>query len=176
MNSRFTSLPTNAWFAKLSIICAVCLPFNGHALTERIDDSASPRSRVASQTNLGDQGRLIANNPAASTASLKFGRVNYKLSMAKYVGKQARIYYVVPLGIVGLLSPAGLKVEWRGNGVFSNGQARPGERSLVWTGTVHEAWMSEGLDLTVQVDLRDIRLPPGASFGFESYFEIETLP
>lgn len=175
MKARFTFVST-VWFFTLVVLCVAILPVNAYAVTERLDDSASPRSRVASQTNLGDQGRLIANNPAASTATIKFGRVNYKLATAKYVGKQARIYYVVPLGIVGLRSPAGLKVEWRGNGVFSNGQARPGERSLVWTGTVHDVWMIEGLDLTMQADLREIRLPPGANFGFESYFEIETFP
>lgn len=175
MKTRYISIPT-VWLYSLLIAFTACMPLNGYAITERLDDSASPRSRVASQTNLGDQGRLVANNPAASTATLKFGRVNYKLATAKYAGKQARIYYVVPLGIVGLRSPVGLKIEWRGNGIFSNGQARPGERTLVWTGIVHDTWMTEGLDLTMQVDLREIRLPPGANFGFESYFEIETLP
>jgi hypothetical protein len=161
------------WLATFLLTGLCWLPIQSQAITERLDDSASPLSRVASQTSLGDQGRLLTDS---TTATLQFGRVNYKLSTAKYIGKQARIYYVIPLGIPGLLSPAGLRVEWRGHGLFSNGQARPGERSLVWTGTVREAWMTEGLNITMQVDLHEINLPPGANFGFESYFEIETLP
>lgn len=164
------------WFQALSLASLCLLPIQSHAITERIDDSASPRSRVASQTVLSDQGQLLTNTAAATVVTLKFGRINYKLATAKFIGKQARIYYVVPLAIAGLRSPVGLKVDWRGNGIFNNGQARPGERSLVWTGMVREAWLVEGLDVTMQVDLREIRLPPGVNFGFESYFEIETLP
>jgi hypothetical protein len=164
------------WLQALSLASLCWLPTQSRAISERLDDTASPRNRVVSQTVLGDQGRLLAQTASGTLVTLKFGRINYKLATARFIGKNARIYYVVPLAIAGLRSPAGLKVEWRGHGIFSNGQARPGERSIVWTGTVHEAWMLEGLDVTMQVDLREINLPPGANFGFESYFEIETLP
>ncbi len=107
---------------------------------------------------------------------LKFGQVDYKLATANFVGKQARIYYVIPASIPGLVSPSGLRVEWRGNAPFESGTGRPGDRILVWTGTVTEAWMSASLDLTMQVDLAALRLPSGTNFGFESYFEIEGLP
>lgn len=160
----------------LSLVSLCLMPAKSQASGERLDDSASPRNRVVSQSVLGDQGQLLTNSASGTLVTLKFGRIDYKLATTKFIGKHARIYYVVPLAIAGLRSPVGLKVEWRGHGTFSNGQAKPGERRLVWTGTVHEAWMTEGLDVTMQVDLREIRLPPGANFGFESYFEIETLP
>lgn len=175
MSLRFKTTLSSAIQA-LSLVVLVLSSLQSHALTERLDDSASPRSRVESQTVLGDQGRLITGPTTPTMATLKFGRITYKLATAKFMGKQARIYYVVPPSIAGLRSPAGLKVEWRGNGIFSSGQARPGERNLVWTGTIREAWMVEGLDISMLVDLREIRLPPGAAFGFESFFEIETLP
>lgn len=175
MSLRLKTMLSSAMPA-LCVVMLFGLPLLSHALTERLDDSASPRSRVESQTVLGDQGRLITGPTQPTMITLKFGRINYKLATAKFMGKQARIYYVVPPAIAGLRSPAGLKVEWRGNGIFSNGQARPGERNLVWTGTIRDAWMVEGLDVSMLVDLREIRLPPGATFGFESYFEIETLP
>jgi hypothetical protein len=175
MSTRLKSGPL-LLFQTLSLAGLCLLPTQSRAISERLDDTASPRNRVVSQTVLGDQGQLLAHTASGTLVTLKFGRINYKLATAKFIGKRARIYYVVPLAITGLRSPVGLKVEWRGHGIFSNGRARPGERSMVWAGTVHEAWMTEGLDVTMQVDLREINLPPGANFGFESYFEIETLP
>lgn len=155
-----------AWAALQALPC--------HA--ERLDDSASPRSRVAAQVVMSDEGRPLADSLNPRTAIVKFGRVDYRLSTARFVGRQARIYYVVPSAMPGLRSPAGLRVAWRGSGLFSNGTARPGERQLVWVGQVREPWMSEGLDLTMQVDLREVTLPPDGNFGFESYFDIEVLP
>lgn len=148
---------------------------SAHA-ADRLDDSASPRSRVQAQVALSNEGRPVADSVNPTTALVRFGRVEYKLATARYVGKQARIYYVVPALINGLRSPAALRVDWRGNGIFSNGTARPGERRMVWAGIVREPWMSEGLDLSFQVDLREINLPNDGSFGFESYFEIEVTP
>ena len=96
--------------------------------------------------------------------------------MAPYIGKQARIYYVVPAHIKGLRSPVGMQAEWRSYGAFASGVARPGERQLVWTGLVREAWMAPSLELTVNVDLRELQLPRNGQFEFESYFEIEAFP
>jgi len=114
--------------------------------------------------------------PAPTHAVFKYGRVDYRLSTGRYSGRQARIYFVVPALIAGLRSPAGLRVEWRGNGLFASGAARPGERTLVWSGVVKGPWIAEGLDLTLQLDLRELRQPDNPSFGFESYFEIEVIP
>lgn len=143
---------------------------------ERLDDSASPRSRVAAQVVMTDEGRPLADSRAPTRAIVRFGRVEYKLATARYVGKQARIYYVVPALIPGLRSPAGLLVEWRTLGAFAGGTARPGERSLVWSGVVAQPWMQEALDLSFQVELRQLQLGRDGQLGFESYFEIEVSP
>lgn len=171
MNDTFTR--------RLLLWLALCISAQAcpvHSGSERLDDSTSPRSRVEAPVVLGNNGGLLADNPDATQAIVKFGRVDYRLATAPYVGKQARIYYVAPAAIPGLVSPSGLRLEWRGNGLFSDGSARPGERVLVWSGKVDDAWMSEGLDLTLYVELASIRLSPGESFGFESWFEIEVLP
>lgn len=151
-------------------------PLSSALAAERLDDSASPRSRVPAQVVMSNEGRPLNDSLNPVTATVNFGRVDYKLATARYVGRQARIYYVVPPQISGLRSPAGLRVDWRGNGLFASGSARPGERQLVWSGTVRDAWMSDGLDLSFQVDLRELQLARDGQFGFESYFEIETLP
>lgn len=143
---------------------------------ERLDDSASPRSRVRAPVVLGEDGRPLQDSRNATRATVRFGRVDYKLSTARHAGRTARIYYVVPAAIPGLRSPSGLRVEWRGSGLFADGSAMPGERRLVWSGVVPGPWMTEGLDLTFHVDLRQLQLRPNEPFGFESYFEIEISP
>ena len=150
------------------------LGWSCHA-AERLDDTASPRSRVPAQIVLSNEGRTLADSLNPTTATARFGRIDYKLATARYIGKQAHIYYVIPAQIVGLRSPSGLRAEWRGYGTFTSGTARPGERQLVWTGVVPGAWMSESLDLSIQVDLRELQLPSNGQFGFESYFEIEVF-
>lgn len=168
---------------KLHILAlALCLALGaapGFARVERLDDSASPRSHVTSPSMLSEQGWPLDRyvpGPAPTVGIVKFGRVEYKLATARFAGKQARIYYVIPAAIAGLRSPAGLRVDWRGNGIFADGVARPGQRTLVWSGLVHEAYMSEGLDLTLRIDLRELQLRPGVGLAFESFFEIEVSP
>ncbi|MCJ0764772.1 hypothetical protein [Variovorax terrae] len=162
-----------SWALAAALLAGAASPV---AAADRLDDSASPRSRVPAQVVMSNEGRPLADSLNPVTATVKFGRVDYKLATARYVGRQARIYYVVPAQINGLRSPAGLRVDWRGYGLFASGSARPGERQLVWTGTVREAWMSDGLDLSFQLDLRELQRPRDGQFGFESYFEIEVSP
>jgi hypothetical protein len=143
---------------------------------ERLDDSASPRSRVPARVVLSEEGRSLAESRNPTRATIHFGRVEYKLATARYVGKRARIYFVVPALIPGLRSPAGMRLEWRGTGLFADGAGRPGDRRLVWSGLVPGPWMAEALDLTCEVELRALQLQRDGQFGFESYFEIEVLP
>jgi alkylation response protein AidB-like acyl-CoA dehydrogenase len=135
----------------------------------RLDDSASPQALV--RADLG-QARAIGER----LIELPLGRVEYRLATAAYMGRQARIFYVIPPMISGLRSPGGMQVHWRGSGVFAGGAGRPGDRVLVWNGPVHTPWMSETLDLRLHLDPRELRMPPGSALSFESFFEIETLP
>lgn len=143
---------------------------------ERLDDSASPRSRVPARAVVSDEGRSLVASRNPTRAIVQLGRVDFRLATTRYIGKQARIYFVVPPVITGLRSAAGLRVDWRGNGTFANGSARPGERQLVWSGTVPGPWMNEGLDLGFEVDLREVQLQADGQFGFEPFFEIEVSP
>jgi hypothetical protein len=145
----------------------------------RLDDSASPRAVVQSRQVLSERGLPLDRpdgGPPPVFGIVHFGRVEYRLATAAYVGRRARIHYVVPPLIPGLRSPTGLRVEWRTQGLFSNGTARAGERVLVWTGMVREPFMTEAFDLTLQVRLSELALRANAPLAFESYFEIETLP
>lgn len=138
-------------------------------LVARLDDSASPRAHVSIDFQ---QARPLD----ANTLALPFGRVEYRLATAPHVGRRARIFYVVPPAIPGLRSPAGLQVQWRSQGTFADGTARPGDRIPVWNGVVQTPWMSETFDLQLRLDPRLLQLGRGGALSFESYFEIETLP
>lgn len=147
------------------------------AQVQRLDDSASPRSRVQARLDTGPDAATPGGQFTGSPyAVVRFDGVEYRLATARHVGRRARIFYVVPAFIPGLRSPAGLRVEWRTGGLFAPGAAGPGERRLVWSGIVPGPWMNERFDLRVQFDLRELRPVPGATLDFESYFEMEVLP
>lgn len=159
---------------RLAACLLACLAFTASA-AERLDDSASPRATVPARVVLTDEGRPLADSRNPTRAIVQFGRIDYKLATARYAGRTARIYFVVPPFIEGLRSPAGLRVEWTGLGQFASGSARPGERQLVWTGVVPGPWLAEAIDLRFQVELRDLLLPRDGRFGFECFFEIEVV-
>lgn len=160
----------------------LCIAAVSHVQAQvyRLDDSSSPRSRVTPQWVAGPDGRALRDAnpqlPPPISASVKFGRIDYRLATQAFIGKKARIYYVVPANIEGLRSASALRINWRAGNAFSAGGASPGERALVWTGTISQAWIIEALDVTMQVNLREVRLPPNGQLGFESFFEIEVLP
>lgn len=137
----------------------------------KLDDSASPRSRI--DARLEDSPLQQRSGPIVN---VRFGRIDYRLATGAYVGRRARIFYVVPPVINGLLSPAGFTVQWQGGHLFANGTARPGERRQVWSGVVREAFMGDTLDLSLALDARQLRPVQNANLGFESTFEIELLP
>lgn len=140
----------------------------------RLDDSASPRSSVAALVVLSEQGRPLEQSLNPRMAIVNFGRIDYRLATAAYVGRQARIYFVMPAAVPGLRWPAAMRVDWRGQGGrFAAGSARPGERQLVWTGRVDGPWLTEALDLQVQVELAAIDESWARNFSFEPHFEIE---
>ena len=139
------------------------------ALTERLDDSASPRSQVSAPL----QWSADAGDASLATART---RIEYRLATARYLGKPARVYFVLPALVPGVLSPSALQMEWRTQGLLGPGRARLGERVLVWTGTVSGPWLSDTLDLTVQLNPSALRLSAGMPLRFEPYFEIEVFP
>jgi hypothetical protein len=150
-------------------LAASVLALSANAQTMRLDDSISPRAQVNADFR---QAQMLD----AQTISLPFGRVEYRLATTPFMGRHARIYYVIPLAIQGLRSPSGLQVQWHGSGSFQSGTGRPGDRVLVWNGVVRAPWITETFDLTLRIDQRQLQMGPGGRLGFESYFEIEIQP
>jgi hypothetical protein len=163
----------------MAAIAFMLAPTAAQAATERLDDTTSSRRLVSPQRTVFSPENAFTERfdaPAPTHATLYFGRVNYRLSTARYIGKRARIYLVIPLPAQLVNSPAGLKLEWRGARMLANGAGRPGDRVLVWQGVVSGEWVNEDIELSMQIELRHLSAGARASAGFESYFEIEVTP
>ena len=156
----------------LSVLCAYLFSLSVLA-AERLDDSASPLTEVQAQV-FSETGQLLSDSVNPQQAIMRFGQVTYRLNTASYVGQQARIYYVVPALIAGLVDSHGVQVQWISDGKLADGSAYAGERKLVWSGQIDEAWFTAHLNLTAVVNLNLLKFD-NTNFGFESYFEIETI-
>jgi len=152
----------------VALTAALALPAMALAAVERLDDSASPRAQVAADLR-------AARSPDGRSQTVSFGRVEYRLATARFVGRNARIHHVIPI-FPGLQSPAGVRLEWRGSGRFAHGSGRPGDRVLVWAGVVREPWIDEALELSLTLGPDAVRLPAGTALRLETYFEIEAFP
>ena len=157
----------------ISCLCAVGLPL--HA-AQRLDDSASPRQVVSTIAITDGQGNPLDGMRPPTEILLHYGAIEYRLATAAYVGKQARVYFVIPPYIPGLQNPAALLAQWQGSGDFRDGSARPGTRALVWAGMVRAPWLTGALQLTYRIDPRHMQRHFGTGPGIEPYFEIETQP
>lgn len=163
-------------FIKGLTLSLILLPMMSYAEVVRLDDSASPRYQVESLQVLTETGEPFEQAINPLFVQLHFGTIEYTLATSEWVGKRGNLYYVVPATVKGLLNPNALTLTWKGNGVIQDGSAHAGDRYLVWTGTLQQAWFSTSLQLVIQIRLSDLRLNPGENFGLEPYFELEVLP
>jgi len=162
-----------------AVIAFVLMPCVALAAIERLDDSGSRQYAVSPQRTVLTPANGLGDSfstAQATGATLSFGRINYRLATAKYVGKRARIYLVIPQATNVVSTPAALKLEWRGTRAFASGAGHPGDRVLVWQGVVAGFWLDEDVELTMHIDLRHLHSSARATAGIESYFEIEVTP
>ncbi|QJR13885.1 hypothetical protein [Usitatibacter palustris] len=155
--------------AAVLFACAAAAPF-AQAGT-RLDDSGSPRSRVEVQSRWlhHDEG-LSPERLNAMVADIT--NLEFRLDTSRYVGKRARIYFVIPDFISGLRSVSGMRVEWRSRGTFLPGSALPGQRALVYDGLIQRPSIHESLDLQIYLDARHI----DRITRFDPSFEIDVAP
>jgi hypothetical protein len=138
----------------------------------KLDDSASPRSRVDATVRWLHAGEGLTTPDLLNAMVAKEPNLEIRLDTSPYVGKKARIYLVVPDFMPGLRSPTGMRVEWKTRGTFLAGSALPGARTLVYDGTIQRASIHESLDLSLYLDARHFE----RGLRFEPSFEIDVLP
>ncbi len=85
------------------------------------------------------------------------------------VGRSVRVFLVLPAATQGAGGRNGLEVEWKTQGVFRAGSARPGDRVLFFEGRVTQPLLK---DLVAYTFLIDARYSTGP-VRFEPEYEIE---
>ncbi len=138
----------------------------------RLDDSLSPRQRVEivpRWVSESTSARLTDEQLNALVAEVR--QFEVRLNTAPYVGKAAEIYLRLPVAIVGLQSPAGLRLEWRTRGFFAPGSVRPGDRLLLFRGAITQPVMGDTFDFVLHFDGRYIQ----RGLQFDPIYEIEIL-
>ena len=177
MNKTFAS-STKPSLAVLALVAA--LGGSAALAGTRLDDSASPRALVQAPNMVSEYGypvnQYVPGAPVAQRGIVDFGRIEYRLATAPYVGRHARIYFVIPPSVIGLRSPQGLQVSWRSEGNFASGSGRPGDKVQVWSGWVRDAFMSEAIALRMEFALREMNVQASKGISLECFFEIEVGP
>ncbi len=154
------------WFFWLLLI----LPLPAAAQAIPLDESASPRQRIQAQADWFDAHRSFElSHDELNRIVARADAVEVRLNTAAYVGRQARIFLVVPAFLPGLVSEAGMRMSWSTRGHFAPGAISPGQRVVLFSGLVTEPEMSDFLDLSIVLDSR---LMSGA-VNVEMSYEIE---
>ncbi len=94
--------------------------------------------------------------------------IELRFDMGRYVGKNVRIFMVLPPAVKGLRGSTGLRVDWRTRGRFVPGSIAPGNRTLVYQGPITVRDMTEVFDFTLNMDGRFFQ----GGLGFDPVFEI----
>lgn len=127
--------------------------------------------------NLDLQARWLTPNARASTdpaqadlfvAESAFTEMQLTIPAA-FIGKNVRIFLVLPPQTPGIAGPAGMEATWRTQGVFLPGTARPGERVMFFQGVIRQSPLRDLIAYTIRVDARY----NSGQVRFDPIYEIE---
>lgn len=93
-------------------------------------------------------------------------RVNVRLATAPWIGKSGKIYMALPGGAAG-----SIRIAWRSQGLFLDGQLSPGGRTIVYSGAIREPRMEDVLEVSIEADGTRLSTTQQLRFHFE--FEAE---
>ena len=151
------------------LICLGLLAAGAQAAPVRLDDSLSSQQRVVMRQEWRDAYPNQGHRPDLMTV-LARASVEVRLKTEAYVGRNARVFLVLPtLANTGAL-PADLRIEWRTRGAMRAGIAAPGTRTLVFEGRIGAPVIGDWFDFYVTADSRAL----GSNVQFEPYFDLET--
>jgi len=138
---------------------------------ERLNDSLSPKKQydvVLEWAHQGNVNRLSREDFFLLTA--KVNNVEVRLDTSDFIGQHADIYLVLPTKIDGLAGIGGMTLAWDTNGRFSSGHITPGQRSLIFRGTIDSEIMMDLLTFTITLDAQYLI----GKLRYAPIFEIET--
>jgi hypothetical protein len=128
------------------------------AATYRLDDSSSiPREVTAL---LGWRSAV----PARDGDDTLLGTIGValRLDVGAWRRKAGRIYLVLPEQ-----TTPGVRLAWRTQGRLLPGQATPGQRVLVFEGSIAAPYLEDRLELDIEASGHDLRATQPLSFHFE---------
>lgn len=156
-----------------STIILLCLAaMQGQVLAERLDDSLSPRRQV----DLDLEWKYQENPDSLSdtefnTVTAQARNLDTRLDTSAYVGSEARIFLELPVLVRGLGNPSSLLLSWTTGGLFNAGRVTPGNRTLIYEGSITQPLMRDTITFTFELDARHLHQP----LRLEPVYEIEII-
>jgi hypothetical protein len=154
-----------------AFLCCLSWTIPSAVGAERLSDSLSPVLRT--QVNGAWEGTgFDPGDPRDGTVIARTGPMQVRLAIpSRYTEppQRVRIFLVVPLTIVGLQSAESFEVSWASGGVFLSGRARPGQRALLFEGTVEQPVLSDTIEFSIRADAGQMV----GAIEYETIFEIE---
>lgn len=89
-------------------------------------------------------------------------RVNLVLHLGSWLGREGRIYMVLPRG-----NGTPVRARWAGAGRILAGELVSGQRALVYSGPITAPLLEESMLMTIEADPRHLAQAQVLQFGFE---------
>ncbi len=155
------------WWIILGVL-VLLMPISVAA--KRLDDSASPRKRVVAQVEWVGADRMSHLSEDELNKMVAHIRgLEVILDTSAFLGKKARIFLGLPSRIRGMRGATGFRMEWQTQGLFSTGSVVPGNRQLIFEGTITAKQLTDIFDITIYIDTREMT----QALNFDPIYEIE---
>lgn len=151
----------------LTAVTATLTTLSATATT--LDDSASPRQRVEAKPRWVYEGEDAIGAERIGRMVVEVQNLEIRLNTNAWRGRQARIYLTLPQAVPGIVSPEGMRAEWRARNRMLGGSVIPGGRTLVYDGPIEQSQTVEFFDFIIHLDARYTQ----RGIRFEPKFEIE---
>jgi hypothetical protein len=157
---------------RLLLVLSCLAGMQGQVLAERLDDSLSPRRQIDLELQWQYQGNPDSLSDAEFNAVIAQARnLDTRLDTSAYVGSEARIFLELPILVRGLGNPSSLLLSWTTGGLFNAGRVTPGNRTLIYEGSITQPVMRDTITFTFELDARYLHQP----LRLEPVYEIEII-
>lgn len=137
---------------------------------EVLDDSKSPQKQFNSQfkwVHPAHHGALHEEQYLLLEGTQR--NVEVRLDTTEYNGQNARIYLGLPRQIVGFSSTEHFTLRWKTNRIFFPGEVRPGNRTLIYDGSIDRDLMVDLFTFTLRINANYLT----GEIRYAPIFEIE---
>ena len=138
----------------------------------QLDDSLSPRRQVDLDLQWKYQGNTDRlGNAEFNAVTAQVRNLDTRLDTSSYVGSEARIFLDLPILVRGLGNPSSLVLSWTTGSLFNPGQVTPGNRQLIYEGSITQPVMRDIFNFTFELDARYLL----QTLRVEPVYEIEII-